>query len=421
MLARARRTRSAINIWPGFVDALATLLMVIIFLLMIFVVAQFYLNDALVGRDKALDKLNLQITELAELLSLERRASRDLRDNVAQISAELQSSLAERDSLSAQLNGLLGVKANLASATAELTKLQKDREGLAAERLALTGELEETYKRLEDANKTISVDKETIEVQLAQLANLQQDIAALQALRDELAERVETAVREAEANAKSLGEERKISLAAKAQVALLNRQLAALRRQVATLNEALEASETRDKQAQVKIANLGQRLNAALASKVQELARYRSEFFGRLRKVLGNRRDIQIVGDRFVFQSEVLFASGSDVLAPAGRLQMAKLGKTLKEITATIPSDINWILRIDGHTDRIPIKTKRFPSNWELSAARAISVVKFLTTLGIPANRFAAAGFGEFQPLDARNDEFAYRRNRRIELKLDQR
>ena len=421
MLAQARRARSTMNIWPGFVDALATLLMVIIFLLMIFVVAQFYLNDALIGRDKALDKLNQQVSELAELLSLERRASRDLRNNVAQISAELQSSLAERDNLSSQLNALLGIRDNLETAQAELAKIEKERERLAGERAALTGELEETYKRLEEANKTISVDKETIEVQLAKLAALQQDIVAHQALRDELSERVAAATRKAESKAKSLSEEQKISQAAKAQVALLNRQLAALRRQVTTLNEALEASEARDKEAQVKIANLGQRLNAALASKVQELARYRSEFFGRLRKVLGNRRDIQIVGDRFVFQSEVLFASGSDILAPAGKLQMAKLGKTLQEITATIPSDINWILRVDGHTDRVPIRTKRFPSNWELSAARAISVVKFLTTLGIPANRFAAAGFGEFQPLDVRNDEFAYRRNRRIELKLDQR
>jgi len=421
MLAQARRARSTMNIWPGFVDALATLLMVIIFLLMIFVVAQFYLNDALIGRDKALDKLNQQVSELAELLSLERRASRDLRNNVAQISAELQSSLAERDNLSSQLNALLGIRDNLETAQAELAKIEKERERLAGERAALTGELEEIYKRLEEANKTIFVDKETIEVQLAKLAALQQDIVALQALRDELSERVAAATRKAESKAKSLSEEQKISQAAKAQVALLNRQLAALRRQVATLNEALEASEARDKKAQVKIANLGQRLNAALASKVQELARYRSEFFGRLRKVLGNHRDIQIVGDRFVFQSEVLFASGSDILAPVGKLQMAKLGETLKEITATIPSDINWILRVDGHTDRVPIRTKRFPSNWELSAARAISVVKFLTILGIPANRFAAAGFGEFQPLDVRNDEFAYRRNRRIELKLDQR
>lgn len=421
MVAQARRARSTMNIWPGFVDALATLLMVIIFLLMIFVVAQFYLNDALVGRDKALDRLNQQVSELAELLALERRASRDLRNNVAQLSAELQSSLAERDNLSAQLNNLLGVRATLESTRTELAKATAERETLSDEREALTEELEQTYKHLEDANKTIKVDKETIEVQLAKLAELQQDIVALQALRDELRERAEKAVREAEASAKSLNEERKISLEAKAQVALLNRQLAELRRQVATLNEALEASEKRDKDAQVKIANLGQRLNAALASKVQELARYRSEFFGRLRKVLGNRRDIQIVGDRFVFQSEVLFASGSAELAPNGQLQMAKLAATLKQISETIPTDINWILRVDGHTDRVPISTARFPSNWELSTARAISVVKFLISKGIPAGRLAATGFGEFQPLDARNDEFAFRRNRRIELKLDQR
>jgi len=421
MLGQVRRARSAVNIWPGFVDALATLLMVIIFLLMIFVVAQFYLNDALIGRDKALDKLNQQVSELAELLSLERRESRDLRNNVAQISAELQSSLAERDNLSSQLNALLGIHSNLEFAQAELEKIKEDRDRLASERKALTGELEETYKRLEKANKTIAVDKETIEVQLAKLAGLQEEIVALQTLRDELNEQIAAATREARSKAKSLSEEQKISQVARAQVALLNRQLVALRRQIATLNEALEASETRDKEAQVKIANLGQRLNAALASKVQELARYRSEFFGRLRKVLGDRADIQIVGDRFVFQSEVLFASGSDVLAPDGKMQMTKLGKTLKQITATIPPDIDWVLRVDGHTDRLPIKTERFPSNWELSSARAISVVKFLITQGIPANRFAATGFGEYQPLDVRNDEFAYRRNRRIELKMDQR
>ena len=421
MLAQARRARSPLNIWPGFVDALATLLMVIIFLLMIFVVAQFYLNDALTGRDKALLKLNKQVSELAELLSLERRASRNLRNNVAQISAELQSSLVERDNLSSELNSLLGVRDSLVSTQADLAKIQKEGKRLANERSALTGELEETYKRLESANKTIKFDKETIEVQLAKLATLEQDIIALQALRNELSKRISVAYRELKSKSKSLSEEQKLSQAAKAQVALLNRQLGALRIQVATLNEALEASKIKDKEAHIKIANLGARLNAALASKVQELASYRSEFFGRLRKALGNRQDIQIVGDRFIFQSEVLFASGSEILAQAGKLQITKLGKSLKEITATIPSDIDWILRVDGHTDRVPIKTKRFPSNWELSSARAISVVKFLMTQGIPANRFAAAGFGEFQPLDARDDEFAYRRNRRIELKLDQR
>jgi len=226
---------------------------------------------------------------------------------------------------------------------------------------------------------------------------------------------------QSEKSAVELSEERKISEAAKAQVALLNRQMAAFREQVAKLNAALDASEVQSKAMNVQIGDLGNRLNAALASKVQELARYRSEFFGRLRKVLGNRRDIHIVGDRFVFQSEVLFGSGSAQMGDGGKLQLAQLAKTLINIAKKIPKDVEWVLRVDGHTDRIPIKTKTFPSNWELSTARAVSVVKFLISSGIPADNLVAAGFGEFQPLDARNDEIAFRRNRRIELKLDQR
>ena len=427
-MALTSRTRSASNIWPGFVDALATLLMVIIFLLMIFVVAQFYLNDALIGRDRALERLNRQVSELAEMLSLERHASVDLRSNVAQISAELQSTLAERDELSTQLSALLGISDQLRSAEERNLKLAADKALLAAEQTNLTDELEEVYKSVELANRTIVVGKEKISLQLRELAELQQDIIAMRALRDELAKRIEeqsrltkSAEAAAQASARSLRDEEKISVAAMAKVALLNRQLAAIRQQIAALNEALEASEARDTAQRVEITNLGQRLNAALASKVQELARYRSEFFGRLRAVLGDRRDIQIVGDRFVFQSEVLFASGSDQLAADGTAQLAKLAETLKEIAAGIPADINWVLRVDGHTDRVPIATPKFPSNWELSTARAISVVKYLISQGIPPSRFAASGFGEFQPLDLRDDEIAYRRNRRIELKLDQR
>ena len=197
--------------------------------------------------------------------------------------------------------------------------------------------------------------------------------------------------------------------------------MAELRKQVARLNTALEASEAASKAQKAEIVNLGKRLNAALASKVQELARYRSEFFGRLRQVLGNRRDIRVVGDRFVFQSEVLFGSGSAEIGENGKRQLTQLAQTLKSISAKIPKDLDWVLRVDGHTDHVPIKTAAFPSNWELSTARAISVVKFLISRGIPARNLAAAGFGEFRPLDARTDEIAYRRNRRIELKLDQR
>ncbi len=187
------------------------------------------------------------------------------------------------------------------------------------------------------------------------------------------------------------------------------------------MSAVLDASEALSKKQKVQIANLGKRLNAALATKVQELSRYRSEFFGRLREVLGRQPGVRIVGDRFVFQSEVLFASGSAELGKQGTEQLGRLADTLLEISTKIPKDIDWILRIDGHTDKLPIKTAQFPSNWELSSARAISVVKFLKSREIPANRLVAAGFGEHQPLDDRDDEIGYRRNRRIELKLTQR
>jgi len=216
-------------------------------------------------------------------------------------------------------------------------------------------------------------------------------------------------------------EQTEISQKAQDQVALLNQQLAALRNQLAALNDALEASEVKNREQEVQIVNLGSRLNEALATKVQELARYRSEFFGRLREVLGDRTDIRIEGDRFVFQSEVLFGSGQAVLNPEGEGQLQQLAEALVQIAADIPDDIEWILRVDGHTDERPISTARFPSNWELASARAISVVKFLVQSGIPPENLVAAGFGQFQPIDGRQDEIAYRRNRRIEFKLDQR
>ncbi|MCP3669949.1 MAG: OmpA family protein, partial [Gammaproteobacteria bacterium] len=156
-------------------------------------------------------------------------------------------------------------------------------------------------------------------------------------------------------------------------------------------------------------------------SKVKELSSYRSEFFGRLREVLGDHPDIHVVGDRFMFQSELLFASASADLGDAGRVQLKKLAATLKEVTAQIPSDINWILRVDGHTDRNPINTEEFPSNWELSTARALSIVTFLVAEGIAPGRLAATGFAEFHPLDSSKTTDAFSRNRRIELKLTER
>ncbi len=386
----ARRSQNRTDIWPGFVDALATLLMVIIFLLMIFVIAQFFLGEALSGRDQALDRLRSQVTELADLLNLERKTNADLRKNVAQLSDELSVSVATRDDLVQQLKAI-----TLDAETAEelSTKLKVD---------------------LASAFKNTEADK-------SKISDLTNNIESLKALREDLENKVKEALIKLSDKDEQIITEKKISKTARAQVALLNQQIKKLRQQIALIAKTLDASEEIAKKQRLRIANLGKRLNTALASKVQELSRYRSEFFGKLREILGKQKGIRIVGDRFVFQSEVLFGTGSAQLGQEGIAQMLQLAELLKDITEKIPSKISWILRVDGHTDKVPIQTSRFPSNWELSTARAISVVRFLVGQGIPATNLAATGFGEFQPIDPREDEIANRRNRRIELKLTQR
>ena len=391
------RNQHRTDIWPGFVDALAALLMVIIFLLMVFVIAQFFLNDALTGRDEALERLQGQVSDLADLLSLERQANEELRASTAKLSDELQASISISDGLKKQVKNL---------------KLQaKTAEELAAN---LKNELALSLSNIGENEKII-------ESQLTQINALRNDVESLKALREELEEKVTQLLSKVSNKDEQLITEKKLSQTARAQIALLNKQVTALRKQILQIANTLEASEKIAKQRRVKIANLGKRLNAALASKVQELARYRSEFFGRLRDVLGSQPGIRIVGDRFVFQSEVLFSKGSDQLESEGQKQIQQLAGTLRAITVKIPKNIDWILRVDGHTDQIPIRTTRFPSNWELSTARAISVVKFLVQRGISPTNLAATGFGEFQPIDPRDTEEAYIRNRRIELKLTQR
>jgi chemotaxis protein MotB len=351
-ISSRRQRRPSIDIWPGFVDALSQLVMVIIFVLLVFTAGQFYLTDALSGRDAALKSLRQQIDSIAAQLAIEKKNSADLKIEMTQLSSLLQASNAERDRLTNRLADL-GAQADEANAKARQA----------------TADLQN------------------------RLATAQQELAA----RDQ-----------------KLGE-------AQTTVDLLNQQIAVLRQQLQQIAAALDASEAKSKQQDVQIADLGKRLNAALASKVEELARFRSEFFGRLREVLGNRPDIRIVGDRFVFQSEVLFGLASADLSDDAKRQLLPVADALKELAAKIPLDLNWVLRVDGHTDRRPISTTQFPSNWELSTARAISVVKFLAASGIPPERLAAAGYAEFEPLDNRDDEIAYRRNRRIELKLTDR
>jgi len=338
-LARRRRHYEA-PYWPGFVDAMAQLLLVITFLLSVFIVAQFLLAREISGQDSALGQLRSQIAELTQLLALEKSAKSELELNLSTLGDDLNEEKAKSANLALQLEG-------------------------------------ENAKG-ESAGTTIT------------------------GLRTQL------------------DEEKQISSEALAKVELLNQQLAALRRQIATLNGLLADAESRSKTDQAQIIDLGKRLNSALAQRVQELTRYRSEFFGRLRKILSQRSDILVVGDRFVFQSEVLFPTGSADIQPAGLLEMDKLASAVKELEAEIPPDIAWVLRVDGHTDNVPIRAA-FKSNWELSSARAIAVVNYLISQGVNPKHLVAAGFGEFQPLDPGDSEDAKTRNRRIELKLTER
>tara|TARA_R100000005_G_C5004009_1_gene212946 strand:+ start:15072 stop:16433 length:1362 start_codon:yes stop_codon:yes gene_type:complete len=453
MARRRRGQRAPYEIWPGFVDALTTLLLVIIFLLVVFALAQFFLSQALSGRDAALEKLNQQVNELADLLAIERKTSADLENQITQLNLDMTKVQEERDSVIIQLDTL----------TSRALSAEEDRDRLQVL-------LREAEEKSAEQDEKLSVSEDSLKASLAELERLKRDIAALEETRKTLEEEVGTlaltiaerdveignlrdrskelesrlAEQEERTNLAQkdieeretrlaelqtlylqtqdkLTEEEELSAAATAQVTALNAQINALRAELAKLNQLLDASETRDIEQKAQIADLGKRLNQALAAKVQELQQYRSEFFGKLREVLKNRPGISIVGDRFVFQSEVLFDAGSAELGPAGREDMAKFAATLREISQDIPDDIDWILRVDGHTDKQPINTLRFPSNWELSTARAVSVTKFLISQGIPPSRLAATGFGEFQPIDPRDDEIGYLRNRRIELKLTER
>ena len=339
-LARSRRGDSGMNYWPGFVDALSTLILSIIFILTVFVVVQFYLQQEVAGKDTALNRLNAQIAELTDLLSMEKGGKASAEDMLAQLRASLANAESDRD------------------------KYKGIAEGAGA------------------------------------------GLSAAQGQANALAGQVEG--------------EKKISARALAQVEILNQQILALRRQLAAIEQSLAATEQKDKESQARIADLGSRLNLALAARVQELTKFRSDFFGKLREILGNRPDVRIVGDRFVLQSEVFFDVGKAELLPTAKTELDKVGDALAGLEKQIPADIAWVLRVDGHTDVRPI-SGQFKSNWDLSAGRAIAVVQYLISKGVSPQHLVAAGFGEFQPIDVNKTEDAYKRNRRIEFKLTER
>ena len=401
MRSKARQTT---DIWPGFVDALATLLILIIFVLLVFVLGQFFLAQALSGRDAALEILSGQVSELAEMLSLEKTKNDNLVIDLQIISKELNNSNQQIVVLNQENDFLKDKVQNLDS------QVNANKEVI--EKLEITV--------LNNENK-IKNDEKIISKQKKELAILNNNIKSLETLRDNLEKKISQLDKQLVNRNEDIIKEKEISIQARARAAFMSQQLEILRNELNSLSQALDASDALSKEQKAQISDLGKRMNRALASKVQELQRYRSEFFARLRNILGSRPGVRVVGDRFVFQSEVLFQSGSAELETEGQIQLQQLAETLLEISKEIPKEINWILRIDGHTDNIPIKTEKFPSNWELSTARAISVVKFIIKQGIPENRLVAAGFGEFQPLDNNQTISARSKNRRIELKLDQR
>lgn len=461
-MPRSRRIGGGeLNPWPGYVDALSTLLMVIIFVLLVFVLAQAFLSVTLSGQDRALTRLGRQVSELTDMLSLQRGRTKDLQTTVSQLTQELSSTTASRDQLT---RDLAAARSLAAAAVSARDKLATERDQLAArlsdaglqakaaaaraqqldarlaqatsaqdkanQAAALTaGQLAQAQQQLAALNKTVSVDRATLQARLGDLARLSDQVRSLTAIRDQLekqaqdaAVRATTEAQRRAATAAELANEKRFSDSAKAKIALLTQEVDQLRGQLAQISQALDIAQMASKSKDVQIANLGARLNAALATKVQELKQYRSEFFGDLRKVLQNQPGVSIVGDRFVFQSEVLFPIGSADLSTSGQDQLKELATTLKAIAAKIPPNIHWILRVDGHADKQPLTSNSpFTSNWELSAARAIHVVKLLISQGIPPEHLAAAAFSSYQPLATGDTPADFAKNRRIELRLTDR
>ncbi|KJS02544.1 MAG: flagellar motor protein MotB [Desulfobulbaceae bacterium BRH_c16a] len=425
MASGSRYSQQSSSIWPGYVDVLSALLMVVIFVLLIFTFSQFILTRILTSQGSELEDLHLRIAEISHLLGLEKETSAAMTEKIASLSAQVE------------------------TLTIDRTTLQSEVEDLSR-------------KRLED--------RETIEVHLRTVASLQQDIHSLEALRRELESRIETAAaaltkerqltaslrdrskilqdRLAEEEEKTLlaqkdiehrdirlqalsaliGEQqealdnqRNMTADARAEVALLNQKINQLQSQLAEIGKALKKSELERDEKDEQIQDLGKRLNIELARRVTDLERYRSEFFGRLRSIIADNPLIRIEGDRFVLQAELLFPSGTAELSENGKGELKELAGVLGGLIPAIPNDLNWILRVDGHTDRVPIRTANFASNWELSTARAVSVVRYLASQGIPEERMAATGFGKFHPIDPADTTQAYSRNRRIEMKLTSR
>ena len=440
--------------WPGFVDALASLLMVFVFVLMVFVIIQANLSFRISGQDSRITALQNELLELGSLLNMERETNLQLSSELSNAQLKVTSLEGDNEQLLSQLASLqtelsdrgdeiIAQQADISALSSQIFELEDNLESarsLADERsdeiealiLRLTASAEAFAEQSDAFNNqaielqqsiTLAKDREErISILDSKIENLNAKNTLTQ---DELSEKQRLLLIAEQAllkQAEELKSANNASNEAKAEIDKLLASTTALRLEIQKLSNLLADKERQSINDKIAIADLGKKLNSALATRVQDLQKFRSEFFGQLREVLKNRSEVRVVGDRFIFQSEVLFATGQANISDAGKEQLAEIASALREIEEVIPKDIPWVLQIEGHTDSDPIADNPFfKDNWDLSTERALSVVRFLRSEGIPANRLAAAGYGEFQPIDTQNSEAAKQRNRRIELKLTQR
>jgi len=471
---KSQRSEDNSLIWPGFVDVLASTLMVIIFVVLLFTVAQVYLGDLVIGKNKQIlslektieiqdetiveqdlslsdkeiallerqevikqldtelnildeeikakqfeisekenlltakdEEITLQdellkekdetILTLDDLINKQALDITELNEIIARITEELSLSLEEKEELRGRLSSLNEEQENLKN------KLQE----LGGENEVLVSQLSDSQGRIQSLLESLSSsqgENEILETQISSVENQNQS------LRDQISSLEQDSV----IQTTSLNE-------ALAQISRLSEDIKILSNEIQLLNNLLESKEAEIASNKIELGELGDRLNRVLTSELYKLQKYRSEFFGQLSETLGQREDIQIKGDRFIFQSEILFESGSTDIQSGGRVALSLIAKTLIDLSNQIPTDLNWILQVDGHTDKVPISTARFPSNWELSHARALEVVKFFIQQGIPADKLSANGYGEHQPISLGSSPEDLKLNRRIELKITQR
>lgn len=421
-MARARRISNPITAWPGYVDALSALLMVVIFILLVFVIAQFLLGRILHTQESQLARLHTQISELSEMLGLEKEKNVQLSSQVEGMSDSIIALSEDRAVLTEQVAGLeAGARADeekIKQQMLTIVSLNEDIQALKTLRDELEEQVGTLAAGLSEKTELAGTLRDRSKKLVAELAREKELTLLKQEEIDAREVRIQALAAVLSSQKAAIAQQKEIAADARAEIAFLSDQLTRLRSQLETISDALDHSLAAGQKKDKKIEDLGKQLNIALARRVNELEKYRSEFFGRLKAILADNPAVRIQGDRFVFQAGLLFSSGSARLEEKGRRHMEQLADILISVGQKIPKDINWVLRIDGHTDRVPINNAAFASNWELSVARAVSVVRFLMEKGIPGNRMAAAGFSKYYPIDPADTTEAYSRNRRIEIKL---